>query len=86
MAAIDYSIGFTQQEVEEILTVQKAELKKAMASFSESGSSVTKRSISDIHEIINACQAALQTMDPATYGTSGTRRVSRSKFIGTLER
>lgn len=33
MAAIDYSIGFTQAEVEEIMAAQKAELKKTMAAY-----------------------------------------------------
>ena len=37
MAAIDYSIGFTRTEVEDILNIQKAELKKTLASWTDSG-------------------------------------------------
>ena len=40
---IDYSIGFTREEVEEILAAQKAELKCTLAAWSESSSSVQKR-------------------------------------------
>jgi len=32
----DYSIGFTREEVEEILAAQKAELKRTLAAWSES--------------------------------------------------
>ena len=70
---VDYSIGFTVSEVEEILTAQKAELKKTVAAFSDSGSSVTKRRSDEIHAVIAACQSALQRLDPARYPP--TRRV-----------
>lgn len=68
MAAIDYSIGFSKQEVEEILAVQKAELKKTLAAYANDGSTVTKRRIDEIHAIIAACQKALRKLDPETYG------------------
>lgn len=42
MAITDYSIGFTTSEVEEILAVQKAELKKTLAAYANDGSTVTK--------------------------------------------
>ena len=46
--ATDYSIGFTEDEVLEILSVQKDELKKTLQSFSDSGSSATKRRLDEI--------------------------------------
>ena len=52
----DYSIGFTREEVEEILAAQKAELKRTLAAWSESGSSVTKRRNDKIHTVIAACK------------------------------
>lgn len=77
MARIDYSIGFTASEVEEILAVQKAELKKTMAAFADNGSSVTKRRIDEIHAIIAACQKALQKLDPEHYPPPVRVAVSR---------
>ncbi len=67
MAQPDYSIGFTAAEVEEILAVQKAELKKTLAAYANDGSTVTKRRIDEIHTIIGACQRALQKLDPLKY-------------------
>ncbi len=67
MPAIDYSVGFSVIEVEEILDVQKAELKKVMQSYSDSGTNVTKRRIDEIHTIIAACQSALQKLDPQKF-------------------
>ena len=84
MASIDYSIGFTQAEVEEILAAQKAELKKTLAAYANDGSSVTKRRIDEIHEIIAACQKALQKLAPETYGKQ--KRTIRSGFTGQLEK
>jgi hypothetical protein len=81
-SAPDYSIGFTQQEMEEILATQKAELKRTLAAWSESGSSVSKRRIDEIHAIITACQAALRKLAPETYGTPA--RVGTSEVIGYL--
>ncbi|MFO8026469.1 MAG: hypothetical protein R6U56_02255 [Opitutales bacterium] len=84
MATIDYSIGFTQAEVEEILTAQKAELKKTLAAYANDGSSVTKRRIDEIHEVIAGCQKALQKLAPETYGKAV--KTTRSGFVGELER
>ncbi len=67
MAQPDYSIGFATAEVEEILAVQKAELKKTLAAYANDGSTVTKRRIDEIHAIIGACQRALQKLDPQRY-------------------
>ena len=64
----DYSIGFTRAEVEEILAAQKAELKRTLAAWSESGSSVQKRRVDEIHAIIAACQVALRNLAPEIYG------------------
>jgi hypothetical protein len=76
VASIDYSIGFTRAEVEEILAVNKGELKKTLASWSDSGSAVTKRRIDEIHLVIAACQSALRKLAPEVYGTG--RRVAQS--------
>ena len=82
MAAPDYSIGFTREEVEEILAAQKAELKRTLAAWSESGSTVTKRRIDEIHAIIEACQIALKKLAPEVYGKRG--RVDTSAVFGFL--
>ena len=82
MAAPDYSIGFTREEVEEILAAQKAELKRTLAAWSESGSTVTKRRVDEIHAIIEACQIALKKLAPEVYGKRG--RVDTSAVFGFL--
>lgn len=84
MATIDYSIGFTQAEVEEILTAQKAELKKTLAAYANDGSSVTKRRVDEIHSVISACQKALQKLDPEVYGKP--LKTSATGFVGHLEK
>ena len=78
----DYSIGFTREEVEEILSAQKAELKRTLAAWSESGSAVTKRRVDEIHEIIAACQKALRRLAPDVYGQPV--RVATSEVFGFL--
>lgn len=65
---IDFCIGFSQEEVEEILAEQKKELKKTISSYSESGSQIVKRRMDEIYSTISACQRALQKMDPELYG------------------
>ena len=82
MVLPDYSIGFTREEVEEILAAQKAELKRTLAAWSESGSSITKRRIDEIHAIIAACQTALRKLAPEIYGR--TVRVATSEVFGFL--
>ena len=78
--AIDYTIGFTESEVLEILSVQKEELKKTLSAFSDSGSSATKRRLDEINSIITSCQKALQKMNPQKYGRSN--RVQFSDLSG----
>lgn len=78
--AIDYSIGFTEEEVLEILAIQKEELKKTLQSFSDSGSSATKRRLDEINSIILSCQQALQKMNPQKYGK--LKRVYHSDLSG----
>ena len=78
----DYSIGFTRQDVEDILAVQKAELKRTLAAWSESGSAVTKRRIDEIHAIIAACQSALRKLAPEVYGQP--LRVATSEMAGHM--
>lgn len=80
----DYTIGFTQVEVETIFAAQKAELSKVLASYSESNSQVIKRKLDDINAIIAACQKALIRLDPDTYGTES--RVSVSRVPATLQK
>ena len=82
MAAPDYSIGFTRAEVEEILATQKAELKRTLAAWQESGSTITKRRIDEIHAIIEACQKALRRLAPEVYGWPV--RVATSEVFGPL--
>ena len=84
MAAPDYTIGFTCAEVEKILAAQKAELKRTLAAWSESGSSITKRRIDELHAIIAACQTALRKLAPEIYGRPV--RVGTSVVIGHLSK
>ncbi len=81
----DYYTGFTQVEVEEILAVQKAELKKTQQAYSDDGSSVNKRRLDEITLIIKGCQNALIKFDPDTYKRGG-RKVIKSGFDGYLEK
>ena len=78
--ATDYSIGFTEDEILEILSVQKSELKKTLQSFSDSGSSATKRRLDEINSIISGCQLALRKLNPQKYG--GTGRIHSSDLSG----
>ncbi|MCP4444874.1 MAG: hypothetical protein GY811_05945 [Myxococcales bacterium] len=71
--ALDLSIGFSQAEVEALFAKQKKLLLKLTVQFSDSGSTVTYRAISDCEKIIKACQTALAKMDPATYGEPSAR-------------
>ena len=82
MAQIDCSIGLSTADVEQILAVHKAELKKTLASWPDSGSSATRRQVADIHEVIAACQEALRKLDPVKHGAA--RHVLESSVTGTL--
>ena len=82
MAAPDYSIGFTREDVEAILAAQKAELSRTLAAWQESGSIVTKRRVDEIHAIIEACQTAFRKLAPEVYGKR--RRVATSEVFGFL--
>ena len=64
MATIDYSVGFSVAEIEEILAVHKQELKKTLTAYANDGSSYTKRHIDEIHTVIKACQGALVKLAP----------------------
>jgi hypothetical protein len=80
---VDYSIGFTVPEIEEILAAQKLELKKTQAAYANDGSSVTKRRLEDIHAIIRACQEALVKLAPETYARP-RRTAIQSAVVGHL--
>lgn len=80
---VDYSIGFTIPEIEEILSTQKAELKKTQAAYANDGSSVSKRRLDEIHAIIRACQDALVKLAPDTYAKS-KRTAIQSAVVGHL--
>ena len=82
---IDYSIGFTVPEIEEILTTQKTELKKTQAAYANDGSSVSKRRIDEIHAIIRACQDALIKLEPDTYSKQ-KRTAMQSAVVGYLSK
>jgi hypothetical protein len=79
--SVDYSIGFTREEVLEILDAHKSELKKTLASWSDSGSSVTKRRIDEIHIVIAACQDALRKIAPTEFGSNRRIAISSTDFI-----
>ena len=80
---VDYSIGFTIPEIEEILSTQKAELKKTQAAYANDGSSVSKRRLDEIHAIIRACQDALVKLAPDTY-SKPKRTAIQSAVVGHL--
>ena len=78
----DYSIGFTREEVEQIFAAQKAEMKRTLAAWSDSGSTVTKRRIDEIHAVIEACQSALRKLAHEIYRRPV--RVATSEVFGPL--
>lgn len=82
---IDYSIGFTTAEVEDILAAQKKELLKTQAAYASDGDSVNKRRLEEIHSIIRACQDGLVKLDPATYAPK-RRRTIQAGVSGYLEK
>ncbi len=71
MATIDYSVGFSVVEIEEILAVHKQELKKTLTAYANDGSSYTKCHIDEIHTVIKACQDALVKLAPERYRRQG---------------
>ena len=73
----DYSIGFTQKEVEAIMAAQKKELAKVLVSFSDNGTQAVRRKLDDINQIIAACQKALVKMDPERYGKKHNTMVAK---------
>ena len=79
MPVADYSTGFTRAEVEQILSIHKAELTKTLASWTDSGSAVTKRRLDEIHAVIAACQDALRKLAPDIYGRPA--RVAQSVVL-----
>ena len=79
MPVPDYSTGFTRAEVEEILSIHKAELTKTLASWTDSGSAVVKRRLDEIHLVIAACQDALRKLAPDIYGRPA--RVAQSEVL-----
>jgi hypothetical protein len=80
--APDYSVGFSVEEIERILAVHKRELERTLVAWSDSGSSVTKRRIDEIHAVIAACQRALQKLDPVKYPTRP--RTTQAQVVGHL--
>jgi hypothetical protein len=48
MARDDYSMGFAAKEVEEILTAQKAKLKKILAAYLNNGSGPSRKSTASV--------------------------------------
>ena len=71
--ALDLTIGWTQAEIENLLSKQKQLLLKLTVQFSDSGSTVTYRRIEEAEKIIKACQDALVKLDPATYREKSNR-------------
>ena len=71
--ALDLTIGWTQAEIENLLSKQKQLLLKLTVQFSDSGSTVTYRRIEEAEKIIKACQDALVKLDPAAYGEKSNR-------------
>jgi hypothetical protein len=69
-------IGWTEEKLWNKLQGHILESEKAMASFSESGTSVTYRKPSEIKADIEWCQSALQKLNPFKYGKS--RRTCQS--------
>ena len=82
---MDYANADSPSQAAEVLVhvaAQKAELKRTLAAWSESGSAVTKRRIDEIHAIIEACQKALRRLAPEIYGRPV--RVATSEVCGFL--
>ena len=74
----DYTIGFTEAEVLEIIEIHKKELKKTQIQWQDSGSQIWKRRLDETNALISACQRALRKMNPMKYGRN--RRVGQSQI------
>ncbi|NDD52885.1 hypothetical protein EBZ39_03225 [bacterium] len=72
-----FVVGFTQEEVEDILAKAKTFLLegKTLMSWGESGSSASKEFAMPVREVLDECQHALRILDPGTYG--------RQRSVGT---
>ncbi len=81
---IDLTVGWTQQEIEELLAAQKKAYKKTLIQFSDNGSTATYRRLEDIEKVIKNCQQALQKLDPDNYGDA-TSKVKTSRVDDNLE-
>ncbi len=86
MVQVDYSVGFSVEEIEAILAAQKLELTKTQSAYANDGSSVTKRRLEEIHAIIRACQVALVKLAPERYPRPRRRTSVQSVVIGHLQK
>jgi ElaB/YqjD/DUF883 family membrane-anchored ribosome-binding protein len=82
--SVDYTIGFTQAELEQILAVHKAELLKVLASWSDGAGSVTKLRRAELEKTLGEVQDALKKLDPETYGGASDRRTAQSVMSATF--
>ena len=82
--ALDLTIGWTQAEIENLLSKQKQLLLKLTVQFSDSGSTVTYRRIEEAEKIIKACQDALVKIDPDTYGAK-SNRVTKAEVDNNMD-
>lgn len=64
-----FTVGFTVQDVLDILATAKANLKAGdmITSYSVGGKTISKASTAPTLEVIDECQFALRQLDPDTY-------------------
>ena len=72
MASTGIFIGLAESDILAIRDKAVAMLKegKTIMSYSDSGTNVNKQFVMPVKEVLAECKAALQVLDPATYGSS----------------
>jgi len=74
MAATGIFIGLSESDIIAIRDKAVAMLKegKTIMSYSDTGTSVSKQMVMPVKEVLAECKMALQSLDPATYGSRVT--------------
>lgn len=81
MADYIYTRGYTVAELEALLVRVKAEREKYLQSVSDSGSSYSRITLSEIEKKFNGIMDALELLAPEKYPKTN-RRISLSGVVG----
>lgn len=81
MANYNYTRGYTIEELENLLVRVKTEREKYLQSASDSGSSYSRITLSEIEKKFNGIMDALELLAPEKYPKTN-RRISLSGIVG----